>query len=141
MKKYCFIIILFVLSVSVFGQQLLWTTVQGSDTRYVSISNVTKEVMNYYDQYDYYYDFTGFDKDTFIKLFGKDWDWVHSINNTTVTAVKVNIEGISIVYVICVKKNGVDMIAFTNDNDTGSIRMSADRKPHFENWFKEILLN
>ena len=146
MKKQVFIICLIIISSSVFGQQFLWSTVKNNDTRYVTLNNVIKEVLIFYDQYDYYYDFTGFDKETFIETFdddSDDWDWINEIKEMTVIAIKVSIEvGVtrgSAVYVICIGKDTVDMIAFSNLLDSGSNPTSESRKTRFQNWLKTIL--
>jgi len=146
MKKFGFIIVFLLLTYSVFGQQMLWSTVRNDDARYVSLNNVTREVLNFYDQYDYYYDFTGFDKKTFLQTFGEgtnDWDWIDEIDEMTVIAMRVSIEvGFSrnsVVYVICIGKNSVDMIAFSNALDSGFNSTSSSRRSRFESWFRTIL--
>ena len=72
MKKMVFVAILLVLTGFAFGQQALWSTVENNDTtknndtvksnnmRYVPYKNVTKEVLEFYDLYKFYFDFTGF---------------------------------------------------------------------------------
>lgn len=53
---------------SAFGQQYLWSTREDTTSpweRYVRLSAVTNEFLNYYDQYKYYYDFSGYNKDRF----------------------------------------------------------------------------
>ena len=144
MKKVCLLIILFALAISVFGQQVLWTTDRGGEAqRFVSLGNVTKEVLAFYNQYNYYYDFTGFDKNTFIYTFGNDWDWVYSVNSKVVLAMRINIEGGSAVYVIHIDRHGVNMIAFTNVYDTESgvaaTGTSSGRKAQFERWLNAVL--
>jgi len=144
MKKICLAIVILALAVSVFGQQALWTTeLSGDAPRYVTLPNVTKEVLAIYDQYSYYYDFTGYDKDTFINTFGDDWEWVYDINSKVALALRVNIEGGSAVYVICVDRQGVNMLAFSNVRDTGSgvkpTVTASNRRTQFERWFKTIL--
>jgi hypothetical protein len=142
MKKSGLIIFLSVLAVSAFGQQALWSTVRGSDAKYVGLNNVTNEVLKLYDQYDYYYDFSGFDKDTFINTFDDGsggWGWIYDIETMTVIAVRVYIEGGSAVYVVCVNRNTVNMVAFSNVYDNGNIETVSNRKSRFENWFKTLL--
>jgi hypothetical protein len=142
MKKIWFVICFLALTDSVFGQQVVWSTVRGTDTRYVPLNDVTNEVMNFYDQHDYYYDFTGFNKDTFIRTFDDGtggWDWIYSINDKTVIAARIYIEGGSAVYVVCVDKQGVDMVAFSNVYDSGNNITSPNRRARFENWFKALL--
>jgi len=146
MKKTGFFIYFIILASSVFGQQFLWSTVKDTDTKYVSFNNVINEVLNFYDQYDYYYDFTGFDKEKFIEAFNgdsDDWDWIDEIKEKTVVAFRASIElGLtrgSAVYVICIGKDSVDMIIFSNLLDRGSNSTSVNRRTRFQNWFKTIL--
>src|SRR5215469_7258656 len=77
MKKILFISIFSVLTFSVYGQQFLWSTVRGNDSKYVPLNNVTREVLEFYDQYRFYLDYSGFTKDRFIEMFDygfEGWD-------------------------------------------------------------------
>ena len=69
MKKIGFALLLMILTSSAFGQQNLWTTVKNdtSGIKYVTLSNVTKEVLIFYDQYDYYFDLSGYSKKRFVE--------------------------------------------------------------------------
>ena len=53
--KIGFAILLTTLTSSAFGQQYLWTTVKNdtSGVKYVPLSNVTKEVLTFFDHYNY----------------------------------------------------------------------------------------
>jgi hypothetical protein len=146
MKKIGFLIFFSTLAFSAFGQQFLWSTVQDSDTRYVSLNNVIKEVMNFYDQYDYYYDFSGFDKNTFIDKFENNddsWEWIYEIDSMTVIAMRTYIESIigggSAVYIICIDNDSIDLIVFSSVYDTGCTTTSSYRRDRFQNWFRALL--
>ena len=145
-KNIGFVMLFSLVSVCAFSQQAIWTTVKDTEIKYVALNNVTKEVLKFYDQYEYYFDFTGFDKDSFIKEFDNDpdgYNWIYDIDETTIVAFRVPGEsargGGSIVFVFCVDKNNVNMIAFSNTYDTGANMTHQSRRSRFEIWFKTIL--
>lgn len=94
MKKISLFVFFSFLTISAYGQQFLWSTVQENDTKYVPLNDVTREVLNFYDQYRFYYDFSGFTKDRFIENldygFG-DWAWLYDIEKITVFALRSNL--------------------------------------------------
>jgi len=144
MKKTVIFAAFAVLAAPVFSQQVLWTTIEGAEAEFIPLNKVTGEVLAFYDQYAYYYDFTGFNKDTFIATFdqgGDKWKWIYDIREKTVMAVKVYIEGGSAVYVVYVDAGGVNMVTFSNVFDTGSQETSQSRKSRsrFEKWLKSLL--
>jgi len=124
MKKIGIIIGFVILSSSVFGQQFLWSTVNDSTSKYVPLENVTSEVLNFYDQYEYYFDASGFSKDGFMEFvnnFGsKSIDWknfkkkIDKIDKLTVFALRSNFGRGSVVFVMCISKENVNMLVFTN---------------------------
>jgi hypothetical protein len=146
MKKIGFIIGFLILSSSLFGQQFLWSTLRDKAERYVPLNNVTKEVLTFYDQYDRYYDFSGFSKDRFIEIFDygfDDWKWMYDIENLTVFALRSNSGRGSVVIVMCISKNNVNTIIFTNNlepelgyNYVSTFKFDKDK---FTNWFKTLL--
>jgi len=144
MKKLGFVIFFFVLTISAFGQQFLWSTVKDKAERYVPLNNVTKEVLTFYDQYDRYYDFSGFNKDRFIDNFDygfKDWQWLYDIENLTVFALRSNSGRGSVVIIMIISKNNVNTLVFANNAELGFDYMStgAYKREQFTNWFKTIL--
>ncbi|MDR2842369.1 MAG: hypothetical protein LBV52_04130 [Spirochaetaceae bacterium] len=142
MKKLIFVFGLVCLSSAVFAQQILWTTVDGAGEKVLKMKDVTNEVMKYYDQYDYYYDMTGFDKDTFVETFGGDgsWDWVYDVNTSIVSAIRVNLDmSSSAVYVVCVGSSGVNLVAFTDAYEDGAVATSSNRKDKFKKWFYGLM--
>ena len=142
MKKGLCLILFLILTVSAFAQQFLWSTVSGNDSKYVSINNVTREVLTFYDQYQYYFDFSGFSKDRFIDFFDygfEDWDWLYDIEELTVFALRSNSGRGSVVLVMCISKNNVNTIVFSNTYDRDAIRTYEFEKQKFTNWFRTIL--
>lgn len=148
MKKIVFALLLTTLTLTVFGQQHLWTTVKNdsdtSGTKYVPLTNVTKEVLTFYDQYDYYFDLSGYSKKRFIEEINygfDDWTWLYDIKDLTVFALKSNAGRGSLIMVICVSKDNVNLLLFSSDiilhknpQSTGSYE-----KDKFARWFKTLL--
>jgi hypothetical protein len=143
MRKVIFLGFFFGLAVSAFGQQFLWSTARDNDTKYVPLNNVTREVLNFFDQYDRYYDYSGFSKDRFIEYFDygfEDWEWLYDIENLTVFALRSNSGSGSVVLVMCISKENVNTIIFSNsviERDYNYI-LTIDRNK-FTNWFKTLL--
>jgi len=142
MKKIVIFIFLSFLVVSAFGQQILWSTMKSNDERYVPINNVTKEVLNFYDQYKFYYDFSGFSKDRFIEYFDygfEDWEWLYEIEDLTVFALRSNLGRGSVVLVMCISKDNINMIIFSNTIEEDFIMTYQSDREKFANWFKTLL--
>ncbi|MDR2717543.1 MAG: hypothetical protein LBB89_05710 [Treponema sp.] len=144
MKKYVLLFVFLILTSSVFGQQFLWSTERDKAERYVPLNNVTREVLTFYDQYDLYYDFSGFSKDRFIKMFDygfEDWSFLYDIEKLTVFALRSNTGRGSIVLVMCISKDNVNTLIFTNTPELGRnwiMTYSSDRDK-FSQWFKTIM--
>jgi hypothetical protein len=148
MKKIILAIILFLITLPVFSQQGLWTTrnIENDATgiRYVPLSNVTKEVLTFYNQYNYYFDLSGYSKKRFIEETGygfNDWSMLNEINELTVFAFKTNMGRGSVIMVLCVSKDNVNLLLFSNDitlhenpQNTGSYK-----KDKFIDWFTTLL--
>jgi len=144
MKKIGFTIFFLILTVSAFGQQFLWSTVKDKAERYVPLNNVTKEVLTFYDQYNRYYDFSGFSKDRFLDSFDygfEDWKWLYDIENLTVFALRSNSGRGSVVLVMIISKNNVNTLVFANNAELGYDYMltGSYKRDQFINWFKTIL--
>ena len=152
MKKIGFIILLF-FATSAFGQQFLWTTAKkDDDTKYVPIEDVTDKVLEFYDHYEYYYDLSGYNKDGFFKTFEssqshKDSNTfdekmlkrkIYEIDTPTVFAFKGNLGKGSVILVMCVSKENVNLIVFSNNYDADVISTLSDRE-EFAKWFKTLL--
>jgi hypothetical protein len=146
MKKIGFALLLMILTSSAFGQQNLWTTVKNdtSGIKYVTLSNVTKEVLIFYDQYDYYFDLSGYSKKRFVEEINygfDDWNWLYDIKDLTVFALKSNAGRGSLIMVMCVSKDNVNLLLFSNDillhKNPQSTRSYENDK--FVKWFKTLL--
>ncbi|WP_396210369.1 hypothetical protein, partial [Flavobacterium sp.] len=44
----------------VFGQQILWTTIENTSSKYVAKENVANEVLSFYNHYRFYNDGSGY---------------------------------------------------------------------------------
>lgn len=138
--------LLLVLVVFAFGQQALWSTEENNKIKYIPYNNVTKEVLEFYDLYKFYFDFTGFNKEKFIEYFKgeeKDWNWIYDIREKAVFALRSPIEGGSAITVLCIDKDNFHMVVFSNVYDAGANltyngEMGKDRE-RFERWFKTLL--
>lgn len=148
LRKYGLIIFLFLFSFSVFGQQFLWSTMKGDniEMRFVPISEVTDEVLKFYEMYDRYYDYTGFSKKRFIEEFDfgfEDWKWIEEINELSVVAMKSNTGEGSVILVLCVSSENINMLLFTNhymgSNYQRTLSYSSEEKEKFKRWFKTVL--
>jgi hypothetical protein len=142
MKKAGFLIFFLILTVSVFGQQFLWSTVKGNESKYVQMNSVSREVLEFYDQYKFYYDFSGFSKDRFIDFFDygfEDWDWLYDIEELTVFALRSNSGRGSVVLIMCISKNNVNTIVFSNTYERDAILTYQSDRDKFNRWFKTIL--
>jgi hypothetical protein len=144
MKKIGFLVFFSILTISTYGQQFLWSTVQANDTRYVPLNNVTREVLIFCDQYDRYYDFTGFSKERFIEDFDYgfgEWEWLNDIEDLTVFALRSNSGRGSVVLVMCISKNNINTIIFTNhmEPELGVNYSLTYDKNKFANWFRTLL--
>lgn len=151
--KIGFIILLVTTVSSAFGQQLLWSTVEKDSLKelnqYVPISNVTEEVMKFYDYYKLYYDFTGFTKEAFLNSlpggFGLDEKKkLDDIKESTVLAVRTNLGKGSVVFVMCVSQNNLNAVIFSNSALVSGmdyeLTYSSDReREKFTKWFKTLL--
>ena len=118
MKYLLFLALAFPFS-TLFAQQLLWTTSEKSGEKYIPIETVSDKVLDFHEHYRYYYDGSGFSKNSFIKSFENSssykkisdesvWEElkeiVKTINTPTVVAFKDNLGNGSIVFVIFMKR-------------------------------------
>jgi len=149
MKKIGLIISFIALTSSVFGQQFLWSTVKDSTSKYVPLKNVISEVLNFYDQYEYYYDYSGFSKERFFEFVekfennSKDWKIVkkkiNEIEDLMVFALRDNLGRGSVVSVICFSKDNVNLIIFSNTYEPDCLLTYSTRREKFANWFRTLL--
>lgn len=151
MKNIGFIFCFIIFTSSAFGQQFLWSTVKDSTIKYVPLENVTNEVLEFYDHYDLYYDGAGFSKEGFFKMFEgsqsyknsntSQWKYfkqkIDKINDLTVFAFRSNSGKGSAILVLCVTKENVNLITFSNIYE-GDAQFTTDREK-FAKWFKTLL--
>jgi hypothetical protein len=67
-------------SICSFAQHIIWSTVQsdvGRTGMLINISEVKDNIMKLYNQYNYYYDDTGYDIDYFLQAFGQNFMLAH----------------------------------------------------------------
>jgi len=143
--------ILLMLPCYAFGQQFLWSTTalgESKDTsvNLIPIDNVTEKVMDYYDFYDYYYDLTGFSRDGFKQFLEKNtetansirWDPEMTFGEPTAFAFKANGGQGSIVVVMLMQNENVDLVLFSNNIEQGAKNANAFEKETFIKWFSSF---
>ncbi|OJY96992.1 MAG: hypothetical protein BGP13_25290 [Sphingobacteriales bacterium 40-81] len=136
-----------------FGQQFLWTTFKDSATKYVPIENVTEKVLEFYDHYQFYFDGSGYSKDGFFKMFeasksfknsnASRWkdlkNKIYKIDSLTVIAFKSNLGQGSVILVMCISKENVNLISFSNNYEQDAILTYSTDRGKFSKWFKTLL--
>jgi len=146
MKKFVFLFVFLMAGNSAFGQQYLWSTKKDTTSRwerYVPLSTVTKEVLNYFDLYKYYYDFSGYSSERFIEEFDygfDDWEWIKYIEELQVFSVKSNTGHGSLVIVVCISDKNADAVIFSNSPiQSTPLFTSLTNRKKFANWFESLL--
>lgn len=155
MKKTSCIIFFLLVATFSFSQQFLWTTKKddSSQVKYVTLKDVADEVLEFYDHYEYYYDGAGYSKDGFVKYFEKSqsfknsgnqgWDafkkQMYQTTEITVFAFRTNTGKGSAVLVLCISKENVNLVTFTNIiEENFNITHRSDREK-FKKWFNTLL--
>jgi hypothetical protein len=153
MKYLLFLALAFPFS-TLFAQQLLWTTSEKSGEKYIPIETVSDKVLDFHEHYRYYHDGSGFSKNSFIKSFENSssykkisdesvWEElkeiVKTINTPTVVAFKDNLGNDSVVFVIFISKENVDMLTFSNNLEENAILTNSYKKEEFRKWFNSFL--
>jgi hypothetical protein len=127
-------------SKNVAAQQFLWATSSkgvtvNSGIKIINLQDVHKEILGYYEMYDYYYDLSGFSKEGYFEKYESSnsfkttdklkWNefkkTVNGINELTVSCIKTNDGNTSSVIVFIYSKNNFDAIVFSNKIETGYI--------------------
>ena len=136
-----------------FGQQFLWSTSKVNDLRHVPIDSVTCEVLKFYDHYEFYFDGAGYSKDGFIKSFESSQSYknsstsawkdfktkIYEITDLTVIAFRTNEGKGSVILVLCISKENVNLISFSNTYESDArLTYSTDREK-FARWLKTLL--
>ena len=138
---------------TIFAQQHLWTTINDGTAKYVPIENVTEEVLEFYDHYKLHYDGSGYSKNGFFRMFEdtriftnsdiSNWKEmkrkINEIDTTTVIAYKDNLGNGSIVLILCISKENVNLVSFSNNYQINAISNSSYARVKFAKWFKTLL--
>jgi hypothetical protein len=144
MGKLILVIVIFVFQIigskNVAAQQFLWATSSkgvtvNSGIKIINLQDVHKEILGYYEMYDYYYDLSGFSKEGYFEKYESSnsfkstdklkWNefkkTVNGINELTVSCIKTNDGKTSSVSIFIYSKNNFDAIVFSNKIETGNI--------------------
>ena len=153
MKNIAFILCFVIFTTPLFGQQFLWSTTKDSTSKYVPLDSVTSKVLEFYDHYDYYYDGAGYNKDGFVKSFEGSQSYknsstsgwknfkkkIYEIKDLSVFAIRLNSGQGSVVMVLCVSKENVNMLVFSNTYEKDAIPIIPYEREKFAKWFKTLL--
>ena len=145
-KGIVFTILLLTSTSFAFGQQAIWSTVEKDSLKrlnqYVPLNNVTKEVLEFYDMYDLYYDLTGYSKDEvlgMIQLSPAEQKKIKDVTHLTVMAMRTNYGKGSCVVVAIIDGENINMIIFANSAFMGgSFELTSD-DAKFTKWFNTLL--
>lgn len=151
MKKAILFIFFLLFNSTFFGQQFLWSTLENNSVKHVPLENITEEVLKFYDHYDQYHDGAGYSKINFLKTIEKYGDSSESWKNfkqmilktetLTVFAMRSNTGKGSAVFVICVNKENVNYIIFSNTYEIASetiVHIDSEREK-FTKWLQTLL--
>lgn len=137
-------------SSDVFGQQFLWSSSKEiTNEKFVPIEDVKVKVMEYYDTYDYYVDGSGYDIDSFLKVFklgtqiGEFKKKMKEKNlNKLILCLKNNTGNGSTISVLILGQKNFDMVSFTNvlvDGVQPISHYSENGKMRFGKWFDTLM--
>lgn len=135
-----------------YSQQLLWTTASDAKEKKIPKSQVINEILKQYDFYEYYVDATGFTRESFTSMLkeGKGVKGATTskdpkvdsrlagIKEPTIFAWKDNTGSGSLVIVLSVNGDNIDMLVFSNQIEFGSISTSEYDRNKFSKWLKTI---
>ena len=149
-----------ILGTNVFGQQFLWTTNKNniftnSEIKVIPKEDVINKLLEYYENYECYFDFTGFSKQGFLKKYinsivGNDnkkiellKNSIYKIKDLNITSIKGNLGNGSLIMILIVSKNNFDMIVFSNEPDKGFIITddSEEGKNKFVKFYNSLIEN
>ena len=116
----------------------------GGVKKYVPLSSISKEVLTFHDQYKFYFDLSGYSKKRFIEEINygfDDWNWLYDIKDLTVYAWKSNTGSGSVVMILCVSKDNVNLVLFSSDIMAHENPQTTNEyeKDKFISWFKTLL--
>ena len=149
MKNFVFVFCLFFLSFSMNAQQFLWSTEKQADTQFVPLDSVPKEVLKFYDHYEFYYDGAGYSKQKFLEtilVYGdKSESWkkfknkILEIKKVTVFAIRDNLGRGSVILVVAISEKNVNMVKFSNSYEDAPILTIPFEREKFLKWFETLL--
>ena len=145
MKKLSILLFLSIISTNTYAQQFLWSTVKNDSIykKHIPINSVTQEVLKFYDHYRMHYDLSGFSKERFVSEIDygfQNWDWINEFDDLTVLALKSNTGEGSVVFVMCIGQENIDLVIFTNGVLEGNYNYIFNHnKEKFRTWFKTFL--
>jgi len=147
--KNTLLILLFLSPLIGFSQQFLWSTTEigtlkNSDVKLIPITEVSKKVIDYYEFYEYYYDLSGFTRTGLEELLKKDkniaktiqWDSTMTFDKPVGLAFKTNEGRGSMVVVMLLQKENIDVVLFTNEYGREAIVTHGVDK--FKKWFSSF---
>ena len=134
------------------SQQLLWTTASDAKEKKIPKSQVIIEILKQYDFYEYYIDATGYTQESFASLLkgGKGITGSSSSKNPkvdsrlggikepTIFAWKDNTGTGSLVMVLSIDGDNIDMLVFSNQFEIGSISANESDRYKFSKWLNTL---
>lgn len=149
MKNIATVLFFFMCIATASSQQFLWASDSTYNTKYIPHNKVVSEVLKFYEYFDYYLDGTGYTKESFFDFFLtmlpdttglKDFfNIFERIDTMTVFAWRMPSEKGSIILVMSIDKNNINLISFFNFYDIYAINTDDHKKDKFKSWFKSLL--
>lgn len=129
------------------AQQFLWTTAEQDSLadRHVAMNDALDEILKFHDHYDHHYDRSGFSKERFLEQLDygfEDFEWINSINDLTIMALRSNSEGGSVVLVLFISEKYVHLIVFSNhmlEGDSNYLLNYEFEKEKFKSWLHTLM--
>ena len=134
------------------SQQLLWSTASDANENKIPKSQVITEVLKQYDFYNFYYDATGYSKESFGSMLkgekgitgastsknSKVDSWLAGIKEPTILAWKDNTGKGSLVMVLSIDGDNVDLLVFSNQIESGFISTHESDRNKFSKWLNTL---
>lgn len=145
------IALLFLIPSFCFSQQFLWSTTQINkletrDLELIDKSEVTNKVLDYYNFYEYYYDLSGFSRTGLEEFLKNNLSAAHLLTfdrtmlpeKPAALAFKSNNGRGSMVIVMFIQKENIDLIIFTNELGQGVITTYSTEVDKFKKWISSF---
>jgi hypothetical protein len=132
-------------SICSFAQHIIWSTVQndvGRNGILIDISEVKGNIMKLYDQYNYYYDDTGYDIDYFLQAFGQNFMLAHLPQSAVaMEMIKDGFVQVQVLIFILYKNIRIaGCLIFSDDKRGNAIEANSYNKNNFEALVNTILV-